>query len=93
MVVLVLALALHEDAKLFGLQVSWIKNKVQVFGALFGKAVQPVHVCGKDTEFLDNITYLGRAVHSDSWLSHKVLRQIGLVTGVMNSLNASISPC
>ncbi|KAG0693436.1 Transposon TX1 uncharacterized protein [Chionoecetes opilio] len=40
--VLVMALeALHEEAKPLGLEVSWLKTKVQVFGDLLDEAVQP----------------------------------------------------
>ncbi|KAG0725627.1 hypothetical protein GWK47_038257 [Chionoecetes opilio] len=42
--VLVMALeALHEEAKPLGLEVSWLKTKVQVFGDLLDEAVQSVH--------------------------------------------------
>ncbi|KAG0722470.1 Golgi resident protein GCP60 [Chionoecetes opilio] len=51
--VLVMALeALHEEAKPLGLEVSWLKTKVQVFGDLLDKTVQSVHACGKDIEIL-----------------------------------------
>ncbi len=46
---LVLALeAMHEEAKYFGLQVSWGKTKVQVFGGLLDDTVQSVYSCGED---------------------------------------------
>ncbi|KAG0730410.1 Gypsy retrotransposon integrase-like protein 1 [Chionoecetes opilio] len=49
--VLVMALkALHEEAKPLGLEVSWLKTKVQVFGDLLDEAVQSVHACGEDIE-------------------------------------------
>ena len=42
--VLMMALeALHEEAKPLGLQVSWPKIKVQVFGGLLGETVQSIH--------------------------------------------------
>ncbi|KAG0721575.1 hypothetical protein GWK47_006284 [Chionoecetes opilio] len=41
--VLVMALeALHVEAKPLGLEVSWLKTKVQVFGSLLDEAVQPI---------------------------------------------------
>ncbi|KAG0698918.1 hypothetical protein GWK47_025924 [Chionoecetes opilio] len=53
--VLVMALeALHEEAKPLGLEVSWLKTKVQVFGDLLDEAVQSVHACGEDIEILEN---------------------------------------
>ncbi|KAG0695116.1 hypothetical protein GWK47_027046 [Chionoecetes opilio] len=58
--VLVMALeALHEEAKPLGLEVSWLKTKVQVFGDLLDEAVQSVHACGEDIEILESFTYLG----------------------------------
>ena len=45
--VLVMALeALHEEVKPLGLQVSWAKTKVQVFGGLLDGTLQSVHACG-----------------------------------------------
>ncbi|KAG0726185.1 LINE-1 retrotransposable element ORF2 protein [Chionoecetes opilio] len=53
--VLVMALeALHEEAKPLGLEVSWLKTKVQVFGDLLDEAVQSVHACGEDIEILES---------------------------------------
>ncbi|KAG0711984.1 hypothetical protein GWK47_019421 [Chionoecetes opilio] len=44
--VLVMALvALHEEAKPLGLEVFWLKTKVQVFGGLLNETVQSVHAC------------------------------------------------
>ncbi|KAG0717912.1 putative RNA-directed DNA polymerase from transposon BS [Chionoecetes opilio] len=57
--VLVMALeAMHEEAKPLGLEVSWLKTKVQVFGDLLDEAVQSVHACGEDIEILERFTYL-----------------------------------
>ncbi|KAG0726090.1 hypothetical protein GWK47_037303 [Chionoecetes opilio] len=56
MEVLVMALeALHEEVKHLGLEVSWLKTKVQVFGGLLDETVQSVHACGKDIEILENL--------------------------------------
>ncbi|KAG0721213.1 PiggyBac transposable element-derived protein 4 [Chionoecetes opilio] len=53
MEVLVMALeALHEEAKPLGLEVSWLKTKVQVFGGFLDETVQSVHACGEDIEIL-----------------------------------------
>ena len=60
--VLVMALeALHEEAKPLGLQVSWPKTKVQVFGGLLDKTVQ----ASEDIDILDSFTYLGSLVHNN----------------------------
>ncbi|KAG0720034.1 DNA mismatch repair protein Mlh1 [Chionoecetes opilio] len=64
--VLVMALeALHEEAKPLGLEVSWLKTKVQVFGGLLDETVESVYACGEDIEILESFTYLGSAVHND----------------------------
>ncbi|KAG0710593.1 putative uncharacterized transposon-derived protein F52C9.6 [Chionoecetes opilio] len=92
--VLVMALeALHEEAKPLGLEVSWLKTKVQVFGDLLDEAVQSVHACGEDIEILESFTYLGSAVHNVGGSRQEVLRRIGIAHGVMDSLSGSIWRC
>ncbi|KAG0726080.1 Retrovirus-related Pol polyprotein from type-1 retrotransposable element R2 [Chionoecetes opilio] len=57
--VLVMAFeALHEQAKPLGLEVSWLKTKVQVFGGLLDETGQSVHACGEDIEILESFTYV-----------------------------------
>ncbi|KAG0724746.1 hypothetical protein GWK47_039977 [Chionoecetes opilio] len=92
--VLVMALeALHEEAKPLGLEVSWLKTKVQVFGDLLDETVQSVHACGEDIEILESFTYLGSAVHNDGGSRQEVLRRIDIAHGVMDSLSGSIWRC
>lgn len=38
--------ALHKEVKHLGLQVSWAKTKLQVFGALLDETVESVYTCG-----------------------------------------------
>ncbi|KAG0718623.1 Transient receptor potential channel pyrexia [Chionoecetes opilio] len=92
--VLVMALeALHEEAKPLGLEVSWLKTKVQVFGGLLDEMVQSVHACGEDIEILESFTYLGSAVHNDGESRQEILRRIGIAHGAMDSLSGSIWRC
>ncbi|KAG0723026.1 LINE-1 retrotransposable element ORF2 protein [Chionoecetes opilio] len=92
--VLLMALeALHGEAKPLGLEVSWLKTKVQVFGELLDEAVQSVHACGEDIEILESFTYLGSAVHNDGGSRQEVLRRIGIAHGAMDSLSGSIWRC
>ena len=92
--VLVLALeALHEDAKPLGLQVSWPKTKVQVFGGLLDETVQSVRACGEDIDVSENFIYLGSVVHNSGRSRNEVLRRIGIAHGVMDSLSSSIWRC
>ena len=92
--VLVMALeALHEEVKPLGLKVSCAKPKVQVFGGVLDETVQSVNACGEDIRILENFTYLGSVMHNDGGSSQGVTRRIGLVHGVMDSLNTSIWRC
>ena len=82
--------ALHEEAKPLGLQVSWPKTKIQVFRSLLDETVQSIHAYGEDIDILDSFTYLGIVVHNNGGSRQKVLRQVGLARGVMDSLSTSI---
>ena len=89
--VLVMALeALHELAKPLGLQVSWTKTKVQVFGGLLVETIQSVHAYDEDIDILDSFKYLGSVVHNNGGSHQKVLRRIGLAYGVIDSLSKCI---
>ena len=91
---LVMALkALHEELKPLGLNVSWPKTKVQVFGGILEERVQSVHACGEDIDILKNFTYFGYVVHNDGGSSQDVTQRIGLAHGDMDSLNTSIWRC
>ncbi|KAG0710251.1 putative nuclease HARBI1 [Chionoecetes opilio] len=72
--------ALHEEAKPLGLEVSWLKTKVQVFEGLVDEIV---HACGEDIEISESFTYLGSAVQNDGGSRQEVLRRIGIAHGVM----------
>ena len=85
--------ALHEEAKPLGLQVSWPKTKVQVFGGLLDETVQSIHVCGEDIDILDSFKYIGSVDHNNSGSRQEVLRRIGLAHGVMDSFSTSIWRC
>lgn len=45
---------LYKGEILLGLQVSWAKTKVQVFGGLLDEMVQSVRACGDDTGTQEN---------------------------------------
>ena len=72
---------------------TWPKTKVQVFGALLDETVLSFHVCGEDIDILDSFKYLGNVVHNNGGSCQEVLRQIGLVHGVMDSFSTSIWHC
>ena len=54
-----------RGAKPLGLQVSWPKTKIQVFGGLVGETIQSIHACGEDIDILDNFKYLDSVVHNN----------------------------
>ena len=85
--------ALHEEAKSLGLQVSWPKTKVQVFGGLLGETVQCIHACGEDIDILESFTYLGSIILNNGGSRQEVLRRIDLVHIVMDLLSTSIWRC
>ncbi|KAG0721572.1 hypothetical protein GWK47_046209 [Chionoecetes opilio] len=76
MEVLVMALeALHEEAKPLGLEVSWLKTKVQVFGGFLDETVQYglkiVMVCDAESHYMLNaIPYWGREPYNSKRTSH-----------------------
>ena len=82
-----------KEAEPLGLEVSWSKTKVQVFGSLLGETVQSIHACSEDIDVLDSFTYFGSMVHNNGGSRQEVLRWIGLVHGIMDSLSMSIWHC
>ena len=85
--------ALHEETKPLGLQISWPKTKVQVFGDLLDETVQSIHACGEDIDILDSFTYLGSVAQNNGGSRQKLLGWIGLVYGVMDSLSTNTWRC
>ena len=68
---------LNEESELLGLQVSWVKTKIQAFSDIFDAAVLSVPVCGKDIELLERFTSLGSDIHA-SGCEPEVNRRLGL---------------
>ena len=62
-----------------------------MFGSLLGETVQSIHACSEDIDVLDSFTYFGSMVNGGS--RQEVLRWIGLVHGIMDSLSMSIWHC
>ena len=84
--------ALHEEAKPLGLQVSWHKTTVQVFGGLLDETVQFIHAFGDDFDILESFIYFSSVVHTNGGSCQEVLG-IGLAHGAMDSLSTSIWSC
>jgi len=55
--------ALNEDSELLGLQVSWVKTKIQAFNVILDAAILSVPVCAEDVEVTERFTYLSSDIH------------------------------
>ena len=54
---------LNEESEPLGLQVSWVKTKIQSFNDNLDAAVLSVPVCGEDVEVTERLTYLRSGIH------------------------------
>ena len=48
---------------MLGLQVSWVKTKIQAFIDILDVAILSVPVCGEDVEVMERLTYHGSDIH------------------------------
>jgi hypothetical protein len=81
--------ALDQEAKPLGLQISWIKTKIQAFDDCLSNTLS-VSVCGENVEVLSSFTYLGSVIDSSGGCDSDVSRRMGLASGAMESLDRSI---
>ena len=81
---------LSGECSPLGLQVSWIKTKIQVFGDLLGEDRPPVVVDGSNVDFTDSFCYLGGMISSSGGSEQDVNRRLGLANAVVTSLDRSI---
>ena len=51
---------LKEESEPLGLQVSWVKTKIQACIDILDAAILSVPVCSEDVEVTERFTYLGR---------------------------------
>ena len=54
---------LNEELELLGLQISWVKTKIQPFNDILDAAILSAPVCGEDVEVMERFTYLGSDIH------------------------------
>ena len=47
---------LNEESEPLGLQVSWVKTKIQAFNDILDTAILSVPVCGEDVEVMERFT-------------------------------------
>ena len=82
---------LEKDAGALGLQVSWIKTKIQAFGDLLDEAAQTVAISdGIDVDIVERFTYLGSDIHVSFGSEPEVVRRLGRACGAMNSLDKGV---
>ena len=54
---------LNEELEPLGLQVSWIKTKIQSFNDILDAALLSIPIFGEDCEVTDRFSYLGSHIH------------------------------
>ena len=68
---------LNEELELLGLQVSWVKTKIQAFNDILYAAIMSVPVCGEDVEVRERFTSLGSDIHVSAGCEPEVNRHLG----------------
>ena len=84
---------LNEESWPLGLQVSWVKTKIQAFNDILDAAVLSVPVCGEDVEVVERFTYFGSDIHGSAGCEPEVNRRLGRAWGVMDSLDHGVWRC
>ena len=74
---------LNEESLLLGLQVSWVKTKIQAFNDILDAAILSVPVCGKDVEVTERFPNLGSDIHVSAGCEPEVNRRLGRAWGIM----------
>ena len=78
---------LNEESEPLGLQVSWVKTKIQAFIDILDAAILSVPVCDEDVEVTERFTYLGCNIPVSAGYEPVVSRRLDRVLGVMVSLD------
>ena len=84
---------LNEESEPMGLQVSWVKTKIQAFIDILDAAILSIPVCGEDVEFMERFTYLSSDIHVSACCEPEVNRRLGWAWGVMDSLDHGVWRC
>ena len=77
---------LNEESEPLGLQLAWVKTKIQAFSDILDAAVLSVPVCGEDVEVTERFTYLSSDIHVSAGCEPEINRHLGRAWGVMESL-------
>ena len=78
---------LNEESEPLGLQVSWVKTKIQAFNVIMDAAILSVPVCDVDVEVMETFTYLGSDIHVSAGCEPEVNRRLGWGWVVMDELD------
>ena len=78
---------LNDESEPLGLQVSWVKTKIQAFNDILYAAILTVPVYGEDVEVTERFTYLGSDIHVSAVCEPEVNRCLRRAWGVMDSLD------
>jgi len=84
---------LNEELEPLGLQVSWVKTKIQAFNDILVPAILSVPVCGEDVEVTERFTYLDSNIHVSAGFEPEVNRRLGQAWRVMDSLDHGVWRC
>ena len=88
--VLVLALeVMNHEAKSLGLQVNWMKTKIQTTDTSFLPG-SLVPVAGDNVEVVESFTYLGVNIHNTGSSEHDIKKRIAIARNCMASLDRNI---
>ena len=81
-------------SELLGLQVSWVKTKIQAFiDILDAAAILSVLVFGKDVDVTGRFTSLISDIHVSACCELEIDRHQGRAWGVMDSLDHGVWHC
>ena len=78
---------LIKESEPLGLQVSWVKTKIQAFNHILEAAILSVAIWGEDVEVTERFTYIGNDIHIFAGCESEINRCLGRAWGVMDSLD------
>ena len=78
--------ALSKESEHLGLQVSWIKTKIQCFIQTVDQACEKVMCSGNLVDVVEVFPYLGSRITSDGSSLKEIDRRLGVAWGVVGSL-------
>ena len=84
---------LNEESEPLGLQVFWVKTKIQAFNDILDAAILSVPVYGEDVEVMEKFIFLGSDIHVSAGCESEVNRCLGRALGVMDSLDHGVWCC